>query len=99
VTPAYCESFAHPLVEAMSSGLPIIASDIPVHREICRESAVYFPRFSDESLCEEIGTLAVSRERRNKLVSAGQIRVSDFSWKQHVDQIIELAAKLIGKSR
>src|SRR5205807_1322178 len=27
LTPAYAESFAHPLVEAMASGLPIVASD------------------------------------------------------------------------
>jgi len=99
VTPAYCESFAHPLVEAMSCGLPIVASDIPVHREICQEAAVYFPRFSDESLCKEITTLAASRKRRNKLSSAGLMRSSDFSWKRHVDQIVDLAAKLTRGSR
>jgi len=99
VTPAYCESFAHPLVEAMSCGLPIIASDIPVHREICRESAVYFPRFSDESLSEQIMSLAESPDLRNKLVSAGSMRASDFSWKRHVDQIVDLALKLTRESR
>ena len=43
VTPAYAESFAHPLVEAMASGLPIVASDLAVHREICQDAAIYFP--------------------------------------------------------
>ena len=46
VTPAYTETFAHPLVEAMASGLPVAASDLAVHREICGEAAAYFPRFS-----------------------------------------------------
>ena len=45
VTPAYAETFAHPLVEAMASGLPVIASDLAVHREICGDAAQYFPRF------------------------------------------------------
>src|SRR5689334_22277834 len=42
VTAAYAESFAHPLVEAMACGLPIAASNIPVHREICEDGARYF---------------------------------------------------------
>jgi len=94
VTPAYCESFAHPLVEAMSSGLPIIASDIPVHREICQESAVFFPPFSDESLSQRIWHLLTSSDQRRSLQSAGRDRVKDFSWQRHVDQIVALASHL-----
>jgi hypothetical protein len=52
VTPAYAESFAHPLIESMSSGLPVVASDLPVHREICGDAAIYFPRFSPDALAE-----------------------------------------------
>ena len=54
VTPAYAESFAHPLVESMSSGLPVVASDLPVHREICRDAATYFPCFSPDALAERV---------------------------------------------
>ena len=43
VTPAYTETFAHPLVEAMASGLPVVASDLPVHREICWGGSGLFP--------------------------------------------------------
>ena len=45
VAPAYAELFAHPLVEAMASGLPVVAADSAVHREICQDAALYFPRF------------------------------------------------------
>jgi len=97
VTPAYCESFAHPLVEAMSCGLPIIASDLPVHREICEQAAVYFQRFSDEELFEWILQLVESPELRNKLGSMGRARAAAFSWRQHVDQIVTLAEGLVGE--
>ncbi len=43
VTPAYAESFAHPLVEGMASGLPIVASDLAVHREICQDARDLLP--------------------------------------------------------
>ena len=99
VTPSYCESFAHPLVEAMSCGLPIVASDLPVHREICKQSAIYFPRFSDEDLCERIMQLASSPERCRKLGTMGLKRASDFSWSRHVDQIVSLASQLIAGPR
>jgi hypothetical protein len=33
VMPAYTESFAHPLVRAMASRLPIVAADSGIHRE------------------------------------------------------------------
>jgi glycosyltransferase involved in cell wall biosynthesis len=94
VTPAYCESFAHPLVEAMSSGLPIIASDIPVHREICQEAAVYFPSFSEKVLSERILHLLTSADQRQALQSVGRARVQAFSWQRHVDQIVALASQL-----
>jgi glycosyltransferase involved in cell wall biosynthesis len=94
VTPAYCESFAHPLVEAMFSGLPIIASDIPVHREICEDAAVYFPRFSDSILSQQIMELAASSEKRQQLAAKGLLRATAFSWSDHVQDIISLTSKL-----
>jgi glycosyltransferase involved in cell wall biosynthesis len=91
VTPAYAESFAHPLVEAMSCGLPVVASDLPVHREICGAAAVYFGRFAPDELTQRILAVAGSSELASRLAQAGIERASTFSWKGHVDQILSLA--------
>jgi glycosyltransferase involved in cell wall biosynthesis len=98
VTPAYAESFAHPLVEAMSSGLPVVASDLPVHREICGEAGVYFQRFSPEELAQRILAVAGSSELAGRLGRAGMVRASAFSWKRHLDQILSLAREVSSKS-
>lgn len=99
VAPAYAESFAHPLVEAMASGLPIVASDLPVHREICGDAALYFPRFSPHDLAVEISRIAQSQDLTKKLSASGARRSQDFSWRRHVDQMISLASALIDSEK
>ncbi len=96
VTAAYTETFAHPLVEAMASNLPVVASDLAVHREICGESAVYFPRFSAEGLAERVVGLAHSPEAMRSMSAEGKKRSHQFSWKTHVENIVGLARDLIG---
>jgi glycosyltransferase involved in cell wall biosynthesis len=94
VTPAYAETFAHPLVEAMASGAPVVAADLPVHREVCGDAAVYFQRFSPQELAEQVLRLEASPDLRKTLAERGRIRSRDFSWEKHVDEILRLAARL-----
>jgi glycosyltransferase involved in cell wall biosynthesis len=95
VTPAYTETFAHPLVEAMASGLPVVASDLPVHREICGQAALYFARFSPEELAERVTQVVLWPERSRQMAASGLERSPQFSWESHVDRILELGASLI----
>ncbi len=97
VTAAYAESFAHPLVEAMASGLPIVASDIPVHREICDGAALYFRRFSPEELADRVVKLVSAESLAQRLAERGLQRSSDFSWRMHVQTLVDLAGSLIGQ--
>jgi glycosyltransferase involved in cell wall biosynthesis len=95
ITPAYAESFAHPLVEAMSSGLPVVASDLAVHREICGNAALYFSRFSPTELTESVIRISESPELARTLAENGLRRSRDFSWEKHVVQLLAVAENLI----
>jgi glycosyltransferase involved in cell wall biosynthesis len=95
VSPAYAESFAHPLIESMSSGLPVVASDLPVHREICRDAGIYFPRFSPDALAERVLQIQESPELAEKLSHNGLRRARDFSWSEHVGCLVALAEQLV----
>ena len=79
----------------MSSGLPIVASDLPVHREICGDAGIYFSRFSPEALAEQVLRVQVSSEFSERLSSNGLRRARDFSWRQHVEQLVVLARQLV----
>lgn len=95
VTPAYAESFAHPLVESMSNGLPVVASDLPVHREICQDAAIYFPRFSPEALADYVMKVCDAPGLAERLSKNGLTRARDFSWDRHVDSLVTLAQSLV----
>jgi glycosyltransferase involved in cell wall biosynthesis len=99
VTPAYAETFAHPLVEAMASGLPIVASDLDVHREVCGEAAIYFRCFSPEELATQVLRIAFSPDLARTLADHGPSRSHGFSWPNHVDRILSLACELTRFSR
>jgi len=95
VTPAYTETFAHPLVEAMASGVPVVASDLAVHQEICGQAAAYFPRFSSEALAETVARVAKSKETLSRMSSVGLERSGHFSWRTHVERILELCRTMM----
>jgi glycosyltransferase involved in cell wall biosynthesis len=95
VTPAYVETFAHPLVEAMAAGLPVVASDLAVHREVCGDAALYFPTFSPDVLAETASRVAQSREVSGNMSERGIERSRDFSWKHHVARVIAVAESLL----
>jgi len=95
VSPAYTETFAHPLVEAMATGLPVVASDLEVHQEICGDAAVYFPKFSAEILAESIGRILGSMDTAKQMSQAGVRRAQHFSWKLHVERILAICETVL----
>lgn len=69
VAASHVEGFGLPLVEALGRGLPVIASDIPVFREIVGQAVEYFP-------LGDVGALARILIRR-----AGEPREAVRNWK------------------
>lgn len=49
---SYTEGFGLPIIEAIQRGTPVIASDIPVSREVAGEYCLWFEQDDAEELCE-----------------------------------------------
>ena len=91
IFPSLVESFGHPLVEAMASGLPVIASDIPVHREVCGEAALYFNPLDPEALADVVTQIRGNSALRMRMAITGRERAAAlFDWTEHVRRLAEM---------
>jgi len=74
ICPSFGEGFDFSGVEAMRSGGVVVASDLPVHREIYAEGAEYFNPYSVDSMAEAID-MAIRSENsllRHELIEKGR---------------------------
>lgn len=85
VISSHAEGFGLPIVEALQRGLPVMASDIPVFREIGGEFVAYFDLKDPSSLME----LVLSYERTGKF-AAGVRPPTDWSWMDWKDSAKQL---------
>lgn len=96
VFPSLMESFGFPMVEAMAYGLPIVAADTPVNREICGESALYFRSRDPDDLAEKVRLLSAAEPLRQKCSEIGRRRVASyFKWQDHTARLLGAAGNLV----
>ncbi len=90
VFPSVSETFGHPMAEAMSSGMPVIASNTGVNREICGSAALYFRSFMSSQIVKQILLLDTNPGLRQSLGEFGRQRATKlYSWNDHVDRLID----------
>ncbi|HPC04054.1 MAG TPA: glycosyltransferase [Syntrophales bacterium] len=85
------EGFGLPLIEAARHGLPIIARDIPVFREVAREHACYFTGADAGNLASAIGNWC-SLRAKGKVPSS-----STLQWCTWEENARTLTAVLLGR--
>lgn len=82
VLPTLAEGFGLPVLEAMSRGLPVACSDIPVLREVAGEDALFFDPRSEEAIADAITRLLRDPALADRLRAAGPGRAAHFSWRR-----------------
>lgn len=88
VTLSRMEGFNLPILEAMAAGCPVIASDIPVHREVGGTAATYVDDV-EGSLREALDVVVSDRAR---FVRAGKWRAA--KWQTWADSAAMLSATI-----
>ena len=90
VFPSYLETFGHPLLEAMAAGIPVVASDLGVFREVGAGAALYFSAHDTDSIADTLERLLRDPDMQNELVARGFARVREYSWERAVDRMVSM---------
>ena len=90
VFPSFLETFGHPLLEAMASEAPLVASDLPVVREVAADAAFYADPFDSRSLARAMEAALFTPGAREVLVKRGRARVEQFTWERTAQRLLNL---------
>lgn len=89
VLPSLMEGFGLPGLEAMSRKCLVLASDIPVHREIYSQAALYFnPQNIEEIKNMLLSVLNTPKSEFNKNIDLGAARTIQFDWEKMANQTL-----------
>jgi glycosyltransferase involved in cell wall biosynthesis len=83
IYPSVYEGFGLPPLEAMACGCPVAVSDIPAHREVCGDAAMYFDPFRPEELSNKLESLLrLDGPSRAFYVDGGLDRAATYRWER-----------------
>ncbi|HEV7567549.1 MAG TPA: glycosyltransferase family 1 protein [Microbacteriaceae bacterium] len=80
--PTLFEGFGLPALEAMARGLPVLASDLPVLREVAGDAAEYVDSADVGALADALVRLLEDPTRLQRMSELGFRRAAEFSWRQ-----------------
>lgn len=89
VFPSWIEGFGLPVLEAMTCGAPVIASDRGSIPEVAGDAAILVDAQDARGLAEQIERVLTDSEHAHRLRARGLIRAKDFSWENSARKLLD----------
>ncbi len=93
--PSLDEGFGFPLLEAMASDVPIVASDAGSIPEVAGDAALLVPASDPVSLAHALSVAIDDESTRHRLVTTGRDRLSEFTWERTIDRLVALYERMV----
>ncbi len=98
VFPSWIEGFGIPVLEAMTCGAPLIASNRGAIPEVAGDAAILIDAEDDAALAHELTRLLRSADARQNLRERGFQRAAQFSWRTSAQQTLDAYERALGMS-
>jgi len=90
VFPSIYEGFGLPMLEAMASGTPVVASNSSSLPEVGGDACLYADPLSAEDFSEKIQKVLSDTSLRQELISKGRARAKMFSLRKAAEQTLRV---------
>jgi hypothetical protein len=87
VYPTLYEGFGMPLLEAFHYGIPVLTGKYPTVIEVGGDAVHSVDATDIDALAQGLLRISTDNELRTKLVEAGRVRASRYSWRQSADEL------------
>jgi len=87
VFPSTTDTFGNVQLEAIASGVPVVAPDVAISREVIGDAGVFVPPADDGALSRTILDLCADPRRRRALADAALRRAEEWDWNRVFDAL------------